>query len=67
MSSCSRVRRVGVVGPNGAGKTTLFDLVTGLIRPDRGAVWLKGIEVSDWPAHARARLALGRSFHKRRT
>lgn len=29
---------VGLIGPNGAGKTTLFNCVTGVLRPDRGAV-----------------------------
>ena len=29
---------VGLLGPNGAGKTTTFNLVVGLLRPDRGAV-----------------------------
>ena len=29
---------VGLIGPNGAGKTTLFNCVTGVLRPDQGAV-----------------------------
>jgi branched-chain amino acid transport system ATP-binding protein len=29
---------VGLIGPNGAGKTTLFNCVTGVLRPDHGAV-----------------------------
>src|SRR3989338_1342244 len=29
---------VGLIGPNGAGKTTLFNCVTGLLRPNHGAV-----------------------------
>jgi len=29
---------VGLIGPNGAGKTTLFNCVTGVLRPDRGAM-----------------------------
>jgi branched-chain amino acid transport system permease protein len=33
---------VGLIGPNGAGKTTFFNLVTGLIRPDRGEILLAG-------------------------
>jgi len=33
---------VGLIGPNGAGKTTLLRLITGLLRPDRGALSFKG-------------------------
>ncbi|MDB4866553.1 MAG: transporter ATP-binding protein [Cohnella sp.] len=45
----------GLLGPNGAGKTTLLKLMTGLIRPDRGAVSLFGhdIEQSFEPAMRR--------------
>ena len=64
--SVSEGEIVGLIGPNGAGKTTLFDLVTGLARPDAGTVWLSGVDVSDWPADARARHVLGRSFQDTR-
>lgn len=37
---------VGLVGPNGAGKTTLFNLLSGAIRPDSGAVSLFGEDVT---------------------
>ena len=57
---------LGIIGPNGAGKTTLFDLVTGLLEPDEGVVRLDGVDVSDWPAHRRARAGLGRSFQDAR-
>ena len=33
---------IGLVGENGAGKSTLFNILTGLIRPDHGAVFFKG-------------------------
>ena len=33
-----------VIGPNGAGKSTLINCITGVIRPDRGAIFIDGIE-----------------------
>ena len=36
---------VSVIGPNGAGKTTFFNLITGLIKPDHGAVVLDGEDI----------------------
>ncbi len=53
---------LGIVGPNGAGKTTLFDLLTGFTPVDEGRVILHGADVTDLPAHRRARLGLGRTF-----
>ncbi len=50
---------VGLLGPNGAGKTTTFNLVTGLLRPDRGRVMLDGRNVGGLPMPRRARLGIG--------
>jgi branched-chain amino acid transport system ATP-binding protein len=36
----------GLIGPNGAGKTTLFNVLTGLYKPDAGAVLFNGIELT---------------------
>jgi lipopolysaccharide export system ATP-binding protein len=46
---------VGLLGPNGAGKTTTFYLVVGFSRPDYGAVFLDGEEITDLPMYQRAR------------
>jgi lipopolysaccharide export system ATP-binding protein len=50
---------VGLLGPNGAGKTTTFNLVTGLLKPDRGEVLLDGSSVADLSMPRRARLGIG--------
>src|SRR6202022_41884 len=44
---------VGLIGPNGAGKTTFFNLVTGLLRPDRGEILVDRSEehTSELPSH----------------
>lgn len=53
-----------MIGPNGAGKTTMFNLLTGLLRPDQGAVMFKGQDVTSLPPHRRCRLGMGRSFQR---
>jgi lipopolysaccharide export system ATP-binding protein len=50
---------VGLLGPNGAGKTTTFNLVTGLLRPNRGQVLLDGEAVQALPMPMRARRGIG--------
>ncbi len=57
---------VGVMGPNGAGKTTLFDVLSGHQRPEAGAVFLDGRDISGAPPQRRARRGLGRSFQQAR-
>jgi lipopolysaccharide export system ATP-binding protein len=50
---------VGLLGSNGAGKTTSFRMVTGLIKPNAGQVFLAGTDVTYWPMYRRARLGMG--------
>ena len=53
---------VGLVGPNGAGKSTLFGVISGLLKPTQGNVWIDGQEVTDAGPQVRARLGLARTF-----
>ncbi|HEX2038674.1 MAG TPA: MFS transporter [Acidimicrobiales bacterium] len=57
---------LGIIGPNGAGKTTVFDLVSGFVPADTGAVFLDGTNITDLLPDERARLGLGRSFQDAR-
>lgn len=51
-------RVVGLLGPNGAGKTTTFYMITGLVKPDKGHVYLDDQEISELPVYLRARLGI---------
>jgi len=54
----SRGEVVGLLGPNGAGKSTTFQMLTGMIRPDAGAVILDGHKVTAMPFYDRARFGI---------
>lgn len=43
----------GLVGPNGAGKTTTLSMATGLMRPERGKIWIHGVDVWEHPLEAK--------------
>ncbi len=51
-----------IIGPNGAGKTTFFNLISGLLPPDRGEVFFRGEPVTGLPAYRMARLGIGRTL-----
>ena len=55
-------RLSAIIGPNGAGKTTCFNLLSGFLPPDQGAIRLKGRDVTALAPDRRARLGLCRSF-----
>jgi len=42
---------VGLIGPNGSGKSTVFNLVTGLLRPDEGAILYDGERIDGLATH----------------
>ena len=50
---------VGLLGPNGAGKTTTFYMITGMIKPDAGRVFLDDEEITKIPMYKRARMGIG--------
>jgi lipopolysaccharide export system ATP-binding protein len=50
---------VGLLGPNGAGKTTSFYMITGLIRPNSGKIFLDQEEITTYPMFQRAKKGIG--------
>ena len=44
---------LGLLGPNGVGKTTLFNLITGLVRPDFGSIFIGSDLVNEYPIYQR--------------
>lgn len=50
---------VGLLGPNGAGKTTCFYMIAGIVKPERGNVFIDGKDVTHLPMHGRAKAGLG--------
>ncbi len=50
---------VGLLGPNGAGKTTSFYMITGLIKPNGGKIFLEDEEITDLPMYKRSQKGLG--------
>ena len=50
---------VGLLGPNGAGKTTTFYMVTGMIAPDAGRIFLNDLDITNLPMYQRARKGIG--------
>ena len=50
---------VGLLGPNGAGKTTTFYMITGMIQPNGGRVYIEKENITSLPMYKRARKGIG--------
>ena len=46
---------LGLLGPNGVGKSTIFNLITGLIQPDHGSIYINSKVVNDCPIYLRTK------------
>ena len=53
---------LGLIGPNGAGKTSLFNLISGVIRPDSGRIFLHDKPIDATPLYRRARTGIARTW-----
>ncbi len=50
---------VGLLGPNGAGKTTTFYMCVGLVKPDKGKIYLDDLDITKLPMYKRAQFGIG--------
>ena len=50
---------IGLLGPNGAGKTTTFYMITGMIKPSKGNIYLDDTEITTKAMYMRARSGIG--------
>ncbi len=53
---------LGLIGPNGSGKTTLLNVITGLVRPDGGRVFVDGVDVTGRGPRFVASMGVRRTF-----
>jgi len=54
----SQDERIGILGPNGAGKTTLFNIIMGIVKPNRGDIFIDDESIRKLPTYKRVRKGL---------
>jgi len=62
--SLNRKEIAGIIGPNGSGKTTLLNVISGLVKPDKGKVLFKGEDITKLPPNVIARRGIARTFQQ---
>ncbi len=60
--SVTKPELIGMIGPNGAGKTTLTNLMSGMLKPSSGTIYLNGRRIDGYPPYDVTRAGLGRTF-----
>lgn len=53
---------LGIIGPNGAGKSSLFNMISGDVQPDAGAISISGRDTTGLPSRRLAKLGVGRTY-----
>lgn len=53
---------LGVIGPNGSGKSTLVNLITGFVKPDRGVIIFRGMDITAKRPYKISNLGIARTF-----
>ena len=60
--SIAQGKITGLIGPNGAGKTTLFNVLSGFLKPDRGQVMFKNLDITHKAPQAIVHQGIARSW-----
>lgn len=60
--SVSKGEILGIIGPNGSGKTTLYNSITGIYKPNKGEIFLKGKNIAGMKPYKITRLGIARTF-----